>query len=212
MAGFSAIDRVLVETDSTNVNKEITRVLRDLDSKAKTLREAGKLPLHELADEISMFEAAVTRLNFETVAAINTEIGELRSEWEKNRDRHADQDLAKINRASNRIGALSDDQCVTLGNAYLEDGSLNEYEINALSARFRQAGLDVDLDALHRASSYYHGTEPWLQTPEAGELIAYRDRLAGLKGGETFFEDKAEDVYIPMPVKDLIDYNGELGD
>lgn len=208
---FSGIDRVLVENSGTNLNREISKQLAIMDKKAAELRAEGKLPLHEMSADVTMLEGAVARLTAETIEAIDNELSDIRSEWEKNRDRHADLDLARLSRASNRIGALSDDQCVKLADEYLETGSLNEYEVNELAGRFRQAGLDADLAALHRAAGYHHGDSPWMRdNPEAIELKAYRDRLSSLKGGTTFFENREEDVYIEMPVRDLVDYHGEL--
>lgn len=209
---FNPTFRVLYDSSSDNLNKQISAKLAELDAEAAQIRAEGKSPIDELSDKVTMLKAATERARLETIAAVDLELEGLREKWQKNRDRHPDKEIAILMRAQNHIGGLSDTEANTLAIMYVSDAAdLSLPELNELRARLRNTdGSEAELLSLEEGIIERRGAAPWIsESPDASRIADYRDLLGKLNGSEVLLSD-GDQGRVPVHLDDLIDWDGEL--
>jgi hypothetical protein len=215
------VSRVMIEQDSTHLNKIVVAQIAKFESQAAIMRgedaAAGRRdkrdPATELRPQVDLFKAAVATARSETIAGVKWETDQARLAWEKDRDRHADRELAEIRRAENKFRGLSDDDARALAMDYInnDDAALAPPEINELRARLRSLDAMPELDTVNEAVTARNGDSPWISNnPELTELVAYADDLSTLTRDEVAFTDPNSTQGIIARASELIDYDGEL--
>ena len=204
---FNQTYRVLFESQTDNLSRIIGQELTRIDAEAADIRARGGSPAGELTDRVDTFRAAIEQARKETVDLLREDLKATKVQWQKERDRRPDLDLAKIERAKNRVRALSKEEAEELSFRYSSDAEeLDHYELNELKAR----DLDPDVrKALSVAITERHGNEPWISSdPEAMAIANHADNLDSLTGAQVLYQgDMGQAVF---DAGDLIDYSGEL--
>ena len=207
---FDETIRVIFDSSTDPLNQQISQQLTALDGEAAQIRDAGRSPQHDLRPKVDLLKGAITRARIETLTHIDNSIGEIRNQWLDNRDKHPDRELARLRRAENEIGGLSDKECADLAINYASEAAdLDGPSLNVLKGRLRQGKADVELEVLAEGIAARRGDRPWISTdPDATAMADHADRLEKLTGGQVFFEN--EDGREIFDVEKMIDYEGEL--
>lgn len=180
-------------------------------STAKPPRSArpGGDPQTELSKNVDTLRSAVERGRADTISALDGEMADFRAEWEKDRDRHPERELAQIRRAENQIRGMGDDEAGELAIQFSGlEADFDLPQLNELRSRLRIAGKDAELLMLNDGARARRSDSPWLQPEEASKLADYRGSLASLSGGEVAHESEAGSFIVD--VSNLVDFSGEL--
>jgi len=205
-AGRIEFEKGIKDAVSRQVLEEVSRI----EAKARALKRENKHPQSELAPEIESLKARAA-LGYQQQAQFYQEtLGEYEKKWKKERDRHPNNELARLNRARNRIDVLTDQECVELALAYGQDPeSLETEEANLLAARLR---------GTKEGSAYYeqlrddmrnaHANQPWLKDPNAASLYRDMKMIENTQPGKAVFD--AEGQVMQIDIEELIDFDGRL--
>lgn len=209
--GFEPTLRVLLDSGGTNIHRQVSTAISNLEAKGATIREAGGIPRLDLAADVTKLTTDVSMLTFNTVAALDGEIAGIHDQWRDRRDKHPEKETASILRAQTRIGAMSTAEAEDLVTGYAEGTeNLDMHEIATLQRRLREEGSDVMLEGLRETAKARRGLSPWLQDDKPSQLADYRESLSRLKPGQVGFTDPADGETIGVAVSDLVDFDGEL--
>ena len=224
MKALDEILRVLYDAQGDNLSTQVSAAVKGIEAEAAAIRaenaEAVKrdgktaqqrVPQEELQPKVDLLKGAIGKAVSDTIAAIDGEIEELRSDHEAARDRHPERELAEIRRAENHVRGLTDDQIRALPRTLAEsDVHADSYQLNEVRARLRALGAIPELDTLNEVSALRHFEKPWLQTPEAAEMAHYREQLQAVQGGQVLYRGGPEHGEAVIDVADIIDWTGEL--
>lgn len=195
--------RVQFENTAKGFYPAVVNKLREMDKKAKSLKEQGKNARAELAPELDKLKADVDYTTMKTVDAYRGQIDDARKEYEARRDKNAIADLAALQRAQSKINSMTNkelqDYAMKVGSD-VETPSL--YEAEAAMSRLgdipeRYAIADrVKKDLIDR---------PWLQN-DTGLQDAHKEAemLESAPPGSVLADGVAIDL------EHLVDFDGEL--
>ena len=224
MKAHHEVLRVLFDNQTDNLSVQISQAIAGIEAEAAQIRTENteirkrdgktaqqRVPQEELQPKVDLLKGAIGKAVSDTIAAIDGEIAELRSDHEADRDRHPERELALIRRAENHVRGLSDEEIRGMPRKLAESGAnTDSYALNELRSRLRGMGATPDLDTLEEISAAQNFERPWLQTPEAAEMAHYREQLATLKGGQVLFRGGPEHGEAVIDVDDIVDWSGEL--
>ena len=218
---FNPTLRVLFENSADHLNGQVIAKLAEIEAEARQMRAENArqetegrrgekhIPAMDLKPKIDALRSALVRGRLETIDAIDGEFAEMKSSYQKDRARHADQSLLEIRDAENKFHGLTDDECTELVFQYGTGADLNLAELNALKGRLRDQNATPELDALKRTIKSRRADTPWLDG-EGRKIADYRDQMQNLQGGELLYVDQETGETIKTDFEDLIDFDGEL--
>lgn len=217
---FHEVARVLLEQAPDHLNKIIAAELNKIDTEAAAIRaeDADKPPSekrrpeNELSDRVSRFKSSVAMARAETIAAVDAEIERARVDWQKNRDRRPDRELAEIRRAENKFKGMTDEQTRELAINYANgETTLTVPELNELRARLRSAEALAELDGVNDTAAATNAEKPWItSSKDIAELAEYAAKLSTLKGDQVLFRDPNSPTDVVVSASELVDYTGVL--
>ena len=218
--------RELLEQQGDNLNRQVFNAIQQLEQAAAAIRAENerygtKRSVHdELAEQTENLKYAIDQARQETIQAINLQIEDARGEYEKQRDRKPELDVARLRRASNTVNAMSDDQVKNATFQYSSgELSLNPYEINEIRARLRTIDDGGGLEGFNDAVAIRRDDAPWVsQNAELAQLADYQDVLKQLKDDEIVLIDENAPANQPeqfsrirAKASELVDYDNRLG-
>lgn len=208
---FDALSRVSLEKNpGSKINTDILSQIRAIESKAEVARSQGLNPKVETAADVQELTGKIAFSYMKLAEAYNVEIDNVRQQWEKQRDKNPNQELAQIRRAETMINAMSDKELSQLAMNYSADyADLNQAEVNILAGKLNQdPSLKTEFDLLKDAMREFHANEPWLSDPDVKAMHEESERLQNLEPGAVVVElDGARQA---AHIETLIDYDGEL--
>ena len=210
MKALNEILRVTFDATAQGLDADISAELANIDSMAAEIRKAGKSPHDdaELLERISILQEAVTRGTWQTVAQLRAELDETRAQYEAEADKNANRELMRLEMASRRIAALSDDAVKKLAFDYTnETAELSLYELYEVSARLRHED-SAEKNMLAEAMRQRRADKPWINTPETKKLADEADLLASLPAGSVAVS--SDEGMAIVDVTELIDFEGAL--
>ena len=208
---FNLVFRTLFDSVNDPMNTLVRAEIGKLEAEARELKAQGKAPALELAEQVNDLRERIAKTRAQAIAMLQESQVETRKEWEKQRDKRPDLDLAQMRRAENRIKGITDQQALEMAIDYENGADLDLATVNELRARLRQSGEEsaaVHLETLNDVAIQRRADMPWLEDPEASAMADYAGALGQLQGGQIYYSGSEGQAV--FEIADLIDFDDEM--
>jgi hypothetical protein len=208
---FNSTFRVLFDSDPDPLNQQISAKIAAIDQAAAEIRQRGGSPYDELRDTVNRLKSAVEKARIEQAALYRAQIEQARIDYEKAIVRTPSTTLLAIERAKNRIQAMTPDQAESLAMHYVSGAeSLDVFTLNELRSALIRSGNQATLESVNQAATERRTDHPWISgDPDVAQIANRADILDSLTADQVHFSD-ADGQSAVFHIDGLIDFENEL--
>lgn len=199
--GFEPAMRVNFEDNAKGFNPAILQRIRGLEVKAQRIREEGKNPRIELAEDIEQLEADISFTTQVRAQQLSDEINEIQQDYRKKIEKNPNLQLLKLQEAQLKINSMDDKElkkwAYNVGN---ETESVTAEEASVALSRLKDSERHLVKDRVQQD----YIDKPWLQDPEVKEVYQEAQMLNNTPPGHVLVDGTA------IHVEHLVDFDDEL--
>lgn len=198
---FEPAMRIDFEDNLKGFHNAVHNRIKTIENKARVIREEGRNPRVELADEISKLKADVSYTTQVRAQELENIVEGRRQEYREKIEKNPNLQLLKVQEAQLKINSMDDnelkDWAAAVGN---ETVTPTAEEASAALTRLKDAERHYVKDRVAKD----HIDQPWLQDPDTMELYRESEMLTNTPPGNVIVDGMAIDV------EHLIDFDDEL--